>query len=249
MRIESITINSSGLQVPAIEIAPVGPIGAAVLVHGYGGCKEEMLGLALHVAEHCLAAFCIDLRGHGENPLPFDAGVLEDLEAAIRHARGFGRVASIGHSLGGRLSLESSADLRIGISPPLEATYGPRTQEMLEKLRGQRVRVESPDTIFKLLAGLPRWNGRDDPRTMIIYGSKDIREIVASCDQLRCSMKNVVMVEGARHNETHLLQRTYEAISERLDGEFAGARAAFPISETGAELKGHLGTMPQQITH
>ena len=86
--------------------------------------------------------------------------------------------------------------------------------------------MESPDTIFKLLAGMPKWNGMGDQRAMIIYGSKDIREIVASCDQLQGSSENIVMIEGARHNETHLLQKTYEAVSERLERDLPAVKNA-----------------------
>src|SRR5271157_6042721 len=121
------TIADSDHRIPAIRISPENPVGAAVVVHGYGGCKEEQLGLAWRVAQSGLVADCIDLRGHGDNPRPFDATVLDDVEIAIRNCREFGKVVAIGHSLGGRLSLTSSADFAIGISPPLEGTHGERT--------------------------------------------------------------------------------------------------------------------------
>ena len=127
-----------------------------MVVHGYGGCKEEQLGLAWRVAQAGLVADCIDLRGHGENPLPFDVNVLDDVEAAIRNCRRFGKVVSVGHSLGGRLSLISSADFAIGVSPPLDGTNEERTEDLLRKLRGHRVRAENPREVFELLACLPR---------------------------------------------------------------------------------------------
>ena len=91
-------------------------IGAAVVVHGYGGCKEEQLGLAFRVAESGLVTYSIDLRGHGQHPLKLDYNVQDDVELAIQHARRYGKVVAIGHSLGGRLSLMSSADFSIQIS-------------------------------------------------------------------------------------------------------------------------------------
>ena len=191
-------------------------MGAAVVVHGYGGCKEEQLGLAWRVAQSGLVADCIDLRGHGDNPRPFDANVLDDVEIAIRNCREFGKVVAIGHSLGGRLSLTSSADFAIEISPPLEGTHGERTEELLVKLRGHRVRVESPRAVFELLASLPKWNCPDGSRWMIIYGSRDVPEIAAACDGLRTSTANVLKIEGAMHSHTHLLPATFEAIAKQL---------------------------------
>lgn len=52
----------------------------------------------------------IDLRGHGEHPLDLDIDILSDVETAIMHFREMGKVTAVGHSLGGRLSLISSAD-------------------------------------------------------------------------------------------------------------------------------------------
>jgi dienelactone hydrolase len=46
-----------------VLIQPADPRGAAVIVHGgYGGNKEEQLGLGWRVAEAGLVAYVIDLR-------------------------------------------------------------------------------------------------------------------------------------------------------------------------------------------
>jgi alpha-beta hydrolase superfamily lysophospholipase len=67
MKLEPMVIESENLQVPAIKIIPQDPVGGAVIVHGYGGCKEEQLGLASRVAGSGLVTFVIDLRGHGQH--------------------------------------------------------------------------------------------------------------------------------------------------------------------------------------
>ena len=59
------------------------------------------MGLAWRVAEIGLTSCVIDLRGHGENLLNLDHGVLSDVGAAIEYCRRYGNVAAIGHSLGG----------------------------------------------------------------------------------------------------------------------------------------------------
>lgn len=216
MIVQPITISDSDIRIPAIRIGPSNPIGAVVLIHGYGGCKEEQLGLAWHVAQSGVVVDCIDLRGHGEHPLPFDEYVLQDVETAIQHSREFGKVVAIGHSLGGRLSLASSADFTIGISPPLEGTHGVRTEELIRKLRGHRVNTDSPRRVFELLAKLPKWENRDESRWMIIYGSRDVPEIVASCERLSSARTNVLRIEGAMHSDTYLLSSTFEAIRKQL---------------------------------
>ncbi len=220
MIIESIVIQGHDLSVPAIKISPNNPIGTAVVVHGYGGCKEEQLGLAWRVAGSELVVYSIDLRGHGQHPLDLDENVQDDVELAIQHVRGSGKVVAIGHSLGGRLSLMSSADFAIGISPPLDGSYGARTEELLKKLRGYRVRTDRPCRVFDLLARIPDWRDRVESRSMIIYGSRDVPEIVASCDILRTRKENVLRIEDALHSDTYLLEKTFEGISRQLNKWF-----------------------------
>ena len=209
-------MEGKNLQVPAIKIIPSDPIGAAVIIHGYGGSKEEQLGLAWRVAGSGLAAYAIDMRGHGQHPLELNDDVQDDVELAIRHARKHGSVVAIGHSLGGRLALMSSADFAIGISPPLDGSYGARTEELLKKLRGYRVRPDHPEKVFGLLANISDWTDNDETKSMIIYGSRDVPEIVKSCDQLRKRKVNVLRIEDALHSDTYLLERTFEGVGIQL---------------------------------
>ncbi|HEY3420845.1 MAG TPA: alpha/beta hydrolase [Methanomassiliicoccales archaeon] len=220
MKIEMTVLEGTDLKIPVIRIIPKSPVGAAVVVHGYGGCKEEQLGLASRVAGSGLVTYAIDLRGHGQHPMAMDYHVQEDVELAIGAAREFGRVVAIGHSLGGRLSLMSSADFSIGISPPLDGSYGARTEELLKKLRGYRVRTDNPRKVFDILARIPEWEDKDKSRSMIIYGSRDVPEIVTSCDLLRTNRPNVIRIEDALHSDTYLLEKTFESIREKLDEWF-----------------------------
>lgn len=216
MDIARFSINGKGCDVPAILISPSEPIGSAVIAHGYGGCKEEQLGLAWRIAESGIAACSIDLRGHGQHPLPLDDDVIEDIEAAIEHCHRFGKVVAIGHSLGGRLSLICGADFAIGISPPLDPTYCPRTQDLLEKLRSYRVRPNDPNVVFGALERMPLWRHDQGNGWMIIYGSRDVPEIVASCDRLRVSGANAIRIEEGLHSDTYLLEMTFEKVVKQL---------------------------------
>lgn len=220
MIIRQMVIGSGDLRVPAIQVSPPDPVGGAVVVHGYGGCKEEQLGLAWRVAGMGLVTYAIDLRGHGQHPLELDDEVQDDVELAVGQARALGKVVAIGHSLGGRLALMSGADFAIGISPPLDSSYGERTEGLLKKLRGYRVRTDTPGKVFDLLAKLPDWEDRDGARSMIIYGSRDVPEIVASCDLLRARKANVIRIEDALHSDTYLLEKTFEGIARQVSRWF-----------------------------
>jgi acetyl esterase/lipase len=216
MIIERLSIKSGGHEVPGVIISPADPKGAAVIAHGYGGCKEELLGLAWRVAEQGLAACTIDLRGHGEHRLPMDNEFLADMEAAIRHCRRYGKVVAIGHSLGGRLALISSADFAIGISPPLDPHYCDRTQELLQKVRSYRVKQESTNAVFEYLRTLPASRDDGSGRSLVIYGSRDVPEIVDSCNELKATGANVLRIDEARHGDTYQLESTFAAVSEQL---------------------------------
>ena len=66
MEIERETIYGDGFTVPCVTFKPSNSRGAVILVHGYGGSKEEILGLAWRIAENRFTTCAIDLRGHGE---------------------------------------------------------------------------------------------------------------------------------------------------------------------------------------
>src|SRR3989304_4910892 len=117
--------------VPAYLFLPEAPRGGAAVVHGYGGCKEQMLGISARLAEGGWATLALDLRGHGEHPAPLDEGVLQDLEAALHWLRRYERVVAVGHSLGGRLALISRAGLGVAISPPVASRPSEEGRQML----------------------------------------------------------------------------------------------------------------------
>ena len=223
MKIGRISIKGNGFEVPGVIIVPPHHIGAAVISHGYGGCKEEQLGLAWRVAEQGLVACAIDLRGHGEHPLSLDDDVLDDVEAAVDHCRRYGKVVAIGHSLGGILSMISTSDYAIGISPPTDRIYGERTQDVLKKLRHNKVRADHDGQVFDILKVLPEWH-RDDRRTLIIYGSRDVPEIVVACDELRRKGANAVRIEDALHGDTYLMGAAYTEVAGQLEEWFGPER-------------------------
>jgi alpha-beta hydrolase superfamily lysophospholipase len=214
------TIQTDGLDIPCVILRPPVSHGAAVVVHGYGGCKEEQLGLAWRIAEAGTTACVIDHRGHGEHKLPLNEDVLQDVEAAINYCRSFGRVAAIGHSSGGRLCLISSADFAVGISPALKTAYSPETQRIIRDLRSYRVRESFPGVNFEILKKLPVWQAAENELAFILFGSRDVPEIVSSCKDLRAKGKHVIQIDGALHNDIFLIEETFAQVAKKLDEWF-----------------------------
>jgi alpha-beta hydrolase superfamily lysophospholipase len=216
MDIERKVIQADGFGIPCVILRPPVSRGAAVVVHGYGGCKEEQLGLAWRVAEVGITTCAIDHRGHGEHKLPLDENVPQDVEAAIAYCRGFGKVIAIGHSSGGRLSLTSSADFAIGISPALRTAYSPETERIITDFRSYRVRESFPGVNFEILKKLPVWQPTDNERALILFGSRDVPEIASSCKELKAKGSHVVEIDRALHNDIFLLEETFGQVMRQV---------------------------------
>ena len=215
MNIERISIPGEGYDIPAILLSPPGATSAAVIVHGYGGCKEEQLGPAFRIAEIGIAACAIDLRGHGEHPLPLDENALDDVSAAIHYCRSYGKVAAVGHSLGGRLALLSDADFVIGISPPASVTtFGAPTRMILKEMRSYRVREEMD--ILEVFRRLPAYEPSGNGRILFVYGERDVPEIKDTCAALEALGEKMVKIEKALHADIFLLEATFDKVCAQL---------------------------------
>ncbi len=154
-------------------VSPERPRAGAVLIHGYGGSKDSLLGLGLVLAEAGLVALCIDLPGHGEHPAPLSEGALAEVEAGLAYMRRYGRVGVVGHSLGGRLALHSSADAVVAVSPAVPKGVSPEGQLMFTRLPSPRVREPYPGYVLALLGRLGKPPVSDRP-TLLISARYDI---------------------------------------------------------------------------
>lgn len=208
--------NTPSTPTPSVVCEPEASRGVVVVIHGYGGCKEEQLGLAWRLAEVGLTTYAIDLPGHGENSLPLGERVLETVEKAVEYCRAFGQVAVVGHSLGGRLGLLSNADFKIGISPAIETTYSDVTKQILYQRRGHRVVEPYPMFIFDLVQKLPVWHPKAGNRQAIIFGSQDVPEIISACKDLSGQGVRVNEVKRALHSDIFLHEETFLFIKSML---------------------------------
>lgn len=204
-RLDDLT-SGDGHRVPGYLLTPLHATAGAVLIHGYGGCKEQMLGLAARLADAGIAALCIDLRGHGEHPAPLDAGLLFDVEAALSRLRPVGRTVAIGHSLGGRLALMSSADAVVAVSPALPSRPSEEGRQMLLHFGSTAVRSASRDQILQLLREMAPIPPVSRP-TLLIHAKGDIPSILQGISAFASSHPSTTLweVETDQHQEATLM--------------------------------------------
>ncbi len=162
------------LSVPAFHIK-ANAEDAAIVIHGYSSSKDEILGFAYSIAEKGIDSFAIDLRGHGDNENLLDEDVLNDVEGVIKEVRGdYRRIYTIGHSLGGLLSLCASSDFAFAISPPLTSKLLHEPKFML-RLNSCKVQEKDPYVLFRILEKLNP--PQRESKAVIFYGSGESKGI------------------------------------------------------------------------
>ncbi len=176
-----------GHGIPALLFTPPVPRGAAVICHGYGASKEQMLGVAEAVVEKKFAALAIDLCGHGENTAPIGPGMREEVDAAVAYLRRFGKVAAVGHSLGGRLALMSSADVVVAMSPSVMMQMSPQGKWMFENLPSPGIREPYSGYVLELLEKLGPVPPHDRP-CLLLYSERDIQGLLDGARDLQAQL-------------------------------------------------------------
>src|ERR1700675_5068016 len=176
-----------GHAIPGFLLSPASPRGGVVVCHGYGGSKEQMLGVVTAVAEKGIAVLAIDLCGHGENMAPIGPAMRDELEAAVAFVRRFGRTAALGHSLGGRLALMSSADVMVAISPSVMMQMSPQGKWMFENLPSPGVREPYMGYVIELLEKLGPVPSHGRP-CLLIYSERDLKALLDGAAGLQAQL-------------------------------------------------------------
>jgi len=177
-----------GETIPSLLVTPdVAANGGVVVIHPYGGTKEQMLGVAVRLAEAGSACVLPDLCGHGENHGPIGPAMLAELEAAIHYARRFGRTCALGVSLGGRLALMSSADSMVAISPAVVSEISPQGKWMFENFPSPAVREPYSGYVIELLQKLGPVPKHSRP-SLLLYAERDIPMILQGAAGLKADL-------------------------------------------------------------
>ena len=170
-----------GHAVPGFLFVPPSPRGGVVACPGYGSSKEQMLGIATAVAEKGFAVLAVDLCGHGENMAPIGPAMRDEMEAAVAYMRKFGRTAVIGHSLGGRLALMSTADVMVAMAPSVMMQMSPQGKWMFENLPSPGVREPYKGYVIELLEKLGPMSPHGRP-CLLIYSERDILALLEGAE-------------------------------------------------------------------
>jgi fermentation-respiration switch protein FrsA (DUF1100 family) len=176
-----------GHAIPGFLFAPASPRGGAVVCHGYGASKEQMLGIVTAVAEKGIAVLAVDLCGHGENTAPIGPAMRDEMESAIAFVRRFGRTAVIGHSLGGRLALMSSADVMVALSPSVMMQMSPQGKWMFENLPSPGLREPYSGYVLELLDKLGPVPPHGRP-CLLLYSERDIQALLDGAASLQAGL-------------------------------------------------------------
>jgi pimeloyl-ACP methyl ester carboxylesterase len=187
VRVKDLTAPD-GHSVPAFLLTPdAAPRGGAVVIHPYGGTKEQMLAVALGLTEKGIACLLPDLCGHGENYAEIGGGMLQEMESGIQYTRRFGPTTAVGISLGGRLALMSSADCMVAISPAVVAEISPQGKWMFENFPSPAVREPYSGYVTELLDKLGPVPHHARP-CLLLYSERDIPMILEGAAGLKACL-------------------------------------------------------------
>lgn len=180
---------------PAYVLSMAGAAKNAVILHGYGSCKEEVLGLGAAVARAGWAAFLPDLPGHGAHDKPLTGENIREFAKTLATA---GFHAAVGHSLGGRLAMVLGIKPLCLLSVPLTAHFKGRRSDLLRVLRARRVREAGPYTgleeaLHTLEAPWPA------PPVLLLHAARDLPTCLEAAAHGRDLGWEIRIVRGVGH--------------------------------------------------
>ncbi|MEW6447314.1 MAG: alpha/beta fold hydrolase [Bacillota bacterium] len=197
---------------PTYLLLPEGSQNSAVVLHGYGGVKEEVLGLGLAAAAAGYAVCVPDLPGHGAHPGMLTGGSIREFAAGLRSA---GFTAAVGHSLGGLVAAVLGTAVLCLLSVPLEARFAGGKSELLRVLRARRVREKKPyaglEEAFAALGG--PWPG---PPVLLLHAVRDLPVCLAAAARGKETGWEVRAIRGAGHLDIVTAPETLSAVASWL---------------------------------
>jgi hypothetical protein len=186
-----------------------------LVIHGYGGNKEEMLGLAVNLAEKSdlrLAVF--DLPGHGnfENKEFTLDNSIEAIRSAMEKLDD--PKFFIGHSVGARLGLLIGLPIAALISPPGEIIFEGGRGELLRVLRARRV---NETTAYAGLEQVLATDVTPAPRTLLLRASQELKSVTSLVKSWRASGIDDHRIDKTDHLDIISSPKTHEIIGDWLN--------------------------------
>jgi len=191
----------------------------ALILHGYGGSKEEMLPLGLGLAKKEISSTIIDLPGHGMRDEFFTFEAVQR-SVALELKSMPDECVIIGHSLGAIIA--SGEDRRaVLISPPLQLYFEGAKRELLKVLRVRNVKEE---TYFSGLKSILRKidfqlkNGS----SYVVYGDNDLRTVIDYADKARDSGVETRVITDCNHLDILNSYDLPEVVGDWINGGACG---------------------------
>lgn len=195
-------------------VSPLEPKLEGLVIHGYGGNKEEVLGLTIGLAGALDARMLVfDLPGHGD--LADRAFTADSALAALRDAvAALGRPAFfVGHSAGARLGFMSGLAVGVGVSMPGPAEFEGNSRELLQVLRARRVTEASA---FSGLSELLALHVRPASATLLLRAAQEIRSVNVLADEWAHQGIECRRIDASNHLDIVSSPHTYQVIHEWL---------------------------------
>ncbi len=207
---------------PAYLLSPAGLKSkeSAVVIHGYGGNKEEVVGLGMAAAGAGYRVYLPDLPGHGMHPRPLAENVVREFVAGLTT---YGFRAAVGHSLGGRIAMALGVKPLCLLSVPLAPRFEGRKSELLRVLRARRVREGKPfGGLAEALAVLSGpW---PDPPVLLFYAFQDLPTCLEAAARGSQSGWETSVVKTAGHLDIISVPEVLSAVHSYLRKGQAGCR-------------------------
>lgn len=195
-------VTAKLLDPSVILVTSENPTKKGLVIHGYGGNKEEMLGLAVMLAGNAgLALLIFDLPGHGafqdkefnlENSLKRIKEIIhlchsereyaseESQSEILRHNVPQDDIIFIGHSIGARLGLMSGISKGILLSMPGDAFFEGNKKDLMRILRVRRVKEKLPFSGLEEILSVEVKPSKDN---LMLAADKDIQSVTALYDE------------------------------------------------------------------
>ena len=205
---------------PAYLLSTKAKKGPALVLHGYGGIKEEVLGLGIAVAAAGYSVYLPDLPGHGTNPEILSGTSIWEFCVACK-AHSF--AAAVGHSLGGRIAMALGIKPLCLLSVPLAARFEGRKTELLRVLRARRVREARPlaglaEALAILAAPWP------DPPVLLLHAFQDLPTCLEAAAKGRESGWETRAVKTVGHLDIVTAPETLTAVKNYFEKERSECR-------------------------
>jgi esterase/lipase len=202
-----------------LAIGPGSPQG--LMIHGYGGNKEELLGFGVQLALKLgVGLLLFDLPGHA--PDQDDLLTMETAMSAVR-ARLEAEIAPafvVGHSLGARLALLAGVPMLAAISPPGPALFAGNRRALIETLRSRRVRERTP---YAGLQEILSATVSPAAEMWLCYASNDLKSVKDLAQKWQ-EHATVERIDGTSHLDIVSHSETRARLSAWLDDRLRGSR-------------------------